>query len=212
VAPGQRVSLTASVKANRAATVLVDLEVYSPNGTRVYQHAVDNAALASGAAREFATAWTVPAGSPAGLYTIKVGIFRPGWGGTLSWNNSAGSFRVGAATASPTPTPTAVAFATSANSAPTNPRTGQVVTITASVTANRATTALIDIEVYDRSGQRVFQRFFDNQSLGAGSARYLTASWTPSRAGTYTVKIGVFRPGWNGTLAWNPQAATIVVR
>ena len=74
------------------------------------------------------------------------------------------------------------------------------------------TTVLIDVEVYDGNGQRVFQRFYDNQSLRAGVAFYLTPSWTPSRAGTYTVKIGVFKPGWNGTLAWNPQAATIVVR
>ena len=90
-------------------------------------------------------------------------------------------------------------------------KVGQAATITASVTANRATTGLVDIEVYDSAGNKVYQRFYDNQTFTAGVRRDFTAAWTPTKAGTYTVKIGVFKAGWGVLYAWNGGATTITV-
>ena len=71
----------------------------------------------------------------------------------------------------------------------------------------------VDVEIYDRSGNKVFQQYWDNQSFKAGQARRLSTSWdtTGHAAGTYTVKVGVFRTGWRSLIHWNNAAATIAV-
>jgi len=76
-----------------------------------------------------------------------------------------------------------------------------------------ASTALIDVEVYDPTGARVFQQVWDNQPLKAGQTRFKTTWSVPSTAvaGTYTVKIGVFSPGWGPLQNWNNQAAVFTV-
>jgi hypothetical protein len=79
------------------------------------------------------------------------------------------------------------------------------------VTASGAATTLVDVEIYDAGGAKVHQRFFDNQTFSAGVKRDFTVAWTPARAGTYKVKIGVFKPGWGVVYAWNDAAATIAV-
>jgi hypothetical protein len=92
---------------------------------------------------------------------------------------------------------------------------GQSISITATVRAGVSTTALIDVEVYDSSGRKVYQKWWDNTSLTAGATRSFATSWTiPSgaRTGTYTVKIGVFGKGWNGLFTWNNSAKTFVVQ
>jgi hypothetical protein len=91
---------------------------------------------------------------------------------------------------------------------------GSTDTIKASVKSATATKVLVDVEVYDASGNKVFQQFWDNQSFSAAQTRTFTASWSvPSSAtpGTYTVKIGVFSPGWGTLYSWNGQAATLTV-
>ncbi len=118
----------------------------------------------------------------------------------------------------PTPTPAPApaeptAWTTSATVHPVSfdDRTHQ---ISVSVAANRAVDVLVDIEVSDSSGRGVFQLFFDNQHLEADAPRTYSAEWKPaaSASGTYTVRIGVFAPGWGGGLYhWNGAAATITL-
>jgi hypothetical protein len=38
--------------------------------------------------------WAVPAGALPGTYTVKIGVFSPGWGTLHSWNNGAAQFAV----------------------------------------------------------------------------------------------------------------------
>jgi hypothetical protein len=111
----------------------------------------------------------------------------------------------------PTATPTTARFAATARVSPAAAKAGRPLTIVASVTASQATAALVDVEVYDAGGAKVHQRFFDNQMLAAGAKRDYTIAWTPPKAGTYTVKVGVFKPGWGVTYAWNDKAATFAV-
>jgi len=74
---------------------------------------------------------------------------------------------------------------------------------------------LIDVEVYNASGSRVFQQVWDNQAFTAGQTRSFNASYSvPTNAGTgtYTVMVGVFSPGWGTVYAWNGAAGTFSVR
>lgn len=117
----------------------------------------------------------------------------------------------------PTPTPSATAqpsFQSGAVAVPSTVPQGGTATIEASVTSSTSLTALIDVEVHGPSGGQVFQRFFDDVPLVAGRPATYTVSWPVAATapiGTYTVKIGVFRPGWGIMQSWNDDAARVAV-
>jgi len=72
----------------------VDIEVYAPNGQKVFQKYFDNSSFAANTPRSFAASWTVPTGAARGTYTVRIGVFSPGWGQLYSWNNEAVTFAV----------------------------------------------------------------------------------------------------------------------
>jgi hypothetical protein len=116
----------------------------------------------------------------------------------------------------PTATPTAAArsFTSGASVSASTVARGSSDTITASITSATATSALVDVEVYDPSWHKVFQQFWDNQSFSAGQTRTFTASWsvpTSAATGNYTVMIGVFSTGWGTLYNWNGNAATLTI-
>ena len=87
--------------------------------------------------------------------------------------------------------------------------------MTASVTSPIGTNALVDVEIYSPSGQKVYQRYYDGRSFNAGDSRTFTSYWSiPKSAakGSYTVKVGVFKVGWAGLLAWQDVSAQFTVR
>lgn len=87
--------------------------------------------------------------------------------------------------------------------------------VKATVTSPGTGSALVDIEIFDAAGKRVFQRFFDNTKFTAGVPLTFNVAYAvPSPAGTasYTVKIGIFKPGWGALYSWNNAAATVRVR
>jgi hypothetical protein len=64
------------------------------------------------------------------------------------------------------------------------------------------------------SGAKVFQQIWDNQSFNTGQTRMYSANWTvplTMTPGSYTVKIGVFSPGWTTLYTWNNTAAVFTV-
>jgi hypothetical protein len=99
------VTIRVNVSAPTSGSALVDLEVYSPAGTKVFQRFWDNAVLTTGTPSTFTATWRVPADEPTGTHIVKVGVFRPGWTALHHWNNAAASFTV-AATSTPTTTTT----------------------------------------------------------------------------------------------------------
>jgi hypothetical protein len=90
---------------------------------------------------------------------------------------------------------------------------GGSVAIRAAVRSTKTQKALVSVEVYSGSRQ-IFQRYFDNVVLQRGHARSFSATWSvgADAAGSYTVKVGVFSPGFGKLRTWNDGAASIVVR
>lgn len=75
-------------------------------------------------------------------------------------------------------------------------------------------TGLLDFEVYNSKGQKVYQKFLDRRTLSAGRTTTAVFTWTiPANmpAGTYTVKLGVFSAGWGTLFHWNDRAATFTI-
>jgi hypothetical protein len=116
-------------------------------------------------------------------------------------------------TASPTPAP--ATWMTSATVSPTKVKAGSGAsfTVTANVRSSASTTALVDIEVYDPRGRKVYQTSWDAQAFAAGVSRPFSVTWTApsSPTGSWVVKVGVFAPGWGAMLAWNDRAAILSV-
>jgi len=89
----------------------------------------------------------------------------------------------------------AASYTTSATVAPTTAPRGSKVTIKVAVTSSSSMNLLVDLEVYSPSGQKVFQKPWDNQSFTAGQQRTFSIDWTvpaTSATGAYKIKIGLF--------------------
>ena len=82
--------------------------------------------------------------------------------------------------------------------------------IAVSVTSTRAREALIDVEIYDAANKRVLQAFYEDVPFSAGQTHDFVVLFKAA-PGVYTVKIGVFEPDWVRLLAWNDDAASLVV-
>ena len=70
--------------------MLIALEVYNPAGTLVYEQSYDTQSFAAGERRAYAVDWTVPPTEPLGVHTVRVGVFSPGWGTVVHWNDERG--------------------------------------------------------------------------------------------------------------------------
>ena len=115
-------------------------------------------------------------------------------------------------TATPTVAPTG--FTTSASLAPPSVARGAQETVSLTVKSATATSALVDVEVYNSSGVKVFQQSWDGQSFSASQTGSYSANWSvPSTLapGTYSVDIGVFYTGWSTLYDWHNNAATLTV-
>ena len=110
--------------------------------------------------------------------------------------------------------PVPPSFTTSASVNPASAVQGQSVAITANVTSATASTIVVDVEVHDPAGNKVFQRYYETESFAAGQTKVYPVSWpilASDEPGPYTVQIGVFTPGWVSELSWNNNAAQISV-
>jgi hypothetical protein len=123
--------------------------------------------------------------------------------------------RTPTATLTVTPTPLPVpTFTTVGAAAPSTVTQGTSVTLTALVKSSIASSALIDVEVYNSTPSKVFQQFWDAQTFAAGQKRQYTASVATSALppGTYSMAIGVFSPGWGTLYTWNAAATSFTVQ
>ncbi|MES2437353.1 MAG: hypothetical protein V4519_05085 [Patescibacteria group bacterium] len=71
--------------------------------------------------------------------------------------------------------------------------------------------AIVDLEVYNSADQKIFQKFYENQTVSNGQPGSYTTSWTPTTAGTYKLKVGVFNNNWTTAYYWNGNVSTITV-
>lgn len=94
VARGTAMMVQGTVRAPQSGKFLVDVEVYSPSGQKVYQKWFDNTSFVAGQAKSFDVGWTPPANAATGTWTVKIGVFKPGWASLVHWDNGAAQFKV----------------------------------------------------------------------------------------------------------------------
>lgn len=104
-------------------------------------------------------------------------------------------------------------FSVSGGMSPSAPSAGQPVTLSTTVTNTDGgvSGANVDLEVY-QGGSRVFQKVFSGQNFNSSESHTYFATWTPSGAGTYTVKVGIFSGDWGTLYDWNDSVASVSVQ
>ncbi|MDZ7726969.1 MAG: malectin domain-containing carbohydrate-binding protein [Dehalococcoidia bacterium] len=108
-------------------------------------------------------------------------------------------------------------WATSASVASSALETGERQTVSVRVESETADRGLVDVEIYDAEGNKIFQRYWDDRRFDAGKPRnFVIRGRIPADAepGEYTVKVGIFepQPAWGTFLAWEDEAATFQVQ
>ncbi|OHA85381.1 MAG: hypothetical protein A2408_00610 [Candidatus Yonathbacteria bacterium RIFOXYC1_FULL_52_10] len=89
---------------------------------------------------------------------------------------------------------------------------GQRATLGVSAQSDTAVSnAIIDYEIYDGQGRKVFQRYFSGQNFAAGETKQYSLDWTPASNGSYTLKMGAFASNWSRLYTWRNNVATLSV-
>jgi CubicO group peptidase (beta-lactamase class C family) len=83
--------------------------------------------------------------------------------------------------------------------------------ITAKDDGKAAPDSLVEMEIWDASGETVYKQHKANENFGSGRTNTYEFSWTPTKAGEYTVNVGAYGPKWTPSYAWKVKAATIKV-
>ncbi|GAB4320582.1 MAG: hypothetical protein Kow0010_00440 [Dehalococcoidia bacterium] len=89
---GSGVTLSVSVTAKNTERMIVDIEVYAPNGARVFQQPFYDQVFRPGQTRSYQAVFTPAAGAPPGTYVVKAGLFSTDWVDLYHWNNEAATF------------------------------------------------------------------------------------------------------------------------
>jgi hypothetical protein len=94
---------------------------------------------------------------------------------------------------------------------PSSASPGQEVAIWQELVSTIDANLLVDFELYDAQGQKVWQTWNDGQALSGGSAFVGRAAFTIDglAPGDYVFKVGVFAAGWGTLFAWNDQAGAL---
>ena len=138
VPAGSTVAITASVTSPGQRIVLIDLEVHNAADQMVGQRYWDQQTFAKGQTRTYQWNWTVPSSTPAGQYTVKIGVYGVGWGSTRHWNPNAATFQVTRVSSSTTTTSTS----TTTTTAPTTTLPSTTTTTTPPSTTTTTTTTM----------------------------------------------------------------------
>jgi hypothetical protein len=220
VAAGATEQLAATIVTNAPlANAIVDFEVYTVEGVKVFQRFWPNADKPSPvnfvahAPRTFRAAWHVPAGQTSDTFTFKVGIFGPGWKHQYAWNNAAATFTLGALL---------VVRVISAAAAPAIVAAGATEQLAATIDTNVSLgNAVVDFEIYNAEGAKAFQQVWPNTAspgpvnLIAHTPRSFHVTWhvpAGQAAGAYTFKFGIFGAGWAPQFVWDDAAAIFWIR
>lgn len=88
---------------------------------------------------------------------------------------------------------------------------GTPLRIDITVAAPRVTQdAIIDLELYNATGNRLKQTFIERQNLTTTPATY-SIEYTPAVSGALSLKGGIFTSGWASNLLWNGNVASVTV-
>lgn len=95
---------------------------------------------------------------------------------------------------------------------PSIPKKNQPLEILANITSqSNIANVIIDFEVYDSAGNKIFQHYLENQNLTANQVTEFKGTWIPDEAGNYQLKLGIFSLNWSSLYHWENNLSSINV-
>ncbi len=91
---------------------------------------------------------------------------------------------------------------------------GQEILITSSV-KNEGTGsgfAIFYYDIFDADGNRVYNRYFDGESLSAGETKQFSINWSTNTLGEYRVVFAVMKLNWSGLYFWENDTGHFLVQ
>ena len=210
-APGQDISVTASIANTGGGLVngVVDVEIYDTAGTKVYQKYFEKQNIPAGGVQKYPVTWNTPI---KGDYTVKTGVFKFDWSLMYDWSGPAATFKVAEVTTPPPSAPTATFSVQSSATSPTvNTNTNQSISVDVTNNGGSVGNSIVDIEIYNSSNQKVFQKYTESQSFGSGEKKQYQVSWQTDVQDSYRVAVGIFASGWSTNYIWRDSTATFKV-
>lgn len=207
VEAGYAAALTAEVVSDVDAQALVDVEIYK-GSQKVQQFVLDNQWFKAGVPKQFPFTWDVPVMQERGDYSVKIGVFPPGWKKSWEhdWNNDAASFQVSWGVVPD------ISLTGSVSSDTVQP--GQQQTIETVLTSSESIPAVVTMELFDSAGNRVVERRLADESFVKDVPNRYSVTWTvPEGAvnGTYALKVTVAKSDGVRVFYVNPEAAKFQV-
>lgn len=204
---GYPATLTAEVVSDVDAKALVDVEIYKGN-QKVHQFVVDNQWFKAGVPKQFPFTWDIPVMQERGEYSVKIGVFPPGWKKTWEhyWNNDAASFHISWGVVPD------ITLTGSISSDTVQP--GQQQMIETVLTSSESVPAVVTMELFDSAGNRVKEQRLADESFVKDVPNRYTTEWTvPEGAvnGVYTLKVSVAKSDGVRVFYVSPAAAMFQV-
>jgi hypothetical protein len=208
VPAGTTEMFSAQFTSDMTATAVVGIEVYAPGGaTLAFQKWLHNETFEAGQQRAYDIAWSIPAGSPAGTYTVNAAAYANGWKKLYGAKPLAASFTVTEAAAvipAPTPStaPTAAPVPTAVIAPPTAAPTAASSPTASPATAAPTSTAAATVAPTSAPTPAPAPSFTTTASVAAasvvpGGSLALTAFVTSATAMSALVDVEIYAPAGN---------------
>jgi CubicO group peptidase (beta-lactamase class C family) len=86
-----------------------------------------------------------------------------------------------------------------------------MITVVARSVSRSAPDSVLELEVWDQANRAVHKQSRTAENFSKGEPKTYEFTWTPVKAGKYTVNLGVYGPKWNPSYSWNQGMETITV-
>jgi RHS repeat-associated protein len=214
VRAGEAMEILAKASSPTTLETLVEIQIRSEDGKVVATQEFPNRTLNTGMETLFPLAWSVPAAAAAGQYAVEMSVFSPVRTTTYVDRAKQAVFNVLPSTANGNPGGK-TEYTSRVTATPSQVTPGEKVELKVEVSSTKKEKVLVAAEIYSATGEKVYQQSLDQQELSANQTHTYPMSWqvpAETAVGSYTVRIGLYKPGWEKLYHWNDQATVIQVK
>lgn len=189
------------------APYLTTVEFYNEQAEYMGGSTVINNSIATNGIDEIIFEWTP---TEPGNYLMQFGYFSPDWGVEYGWEKDIVVPSVLNESGVPIDAdPTHVATIHDGGNRPVFARP---ITISSTIRNDGYESPFIaGIEIYDENGEYIDSFYSEQLILANNETVTLDNEWFPSKAGVFTVHMGIFSPFWAKMYEWDPEIVTIEV-
>ena len=86
-----------------------------------------------------------------------------------------------------------------------------IITFVVRSVSRSAPDSVLELEIWDQTNKAVNKQSRTAENFSKSQSKTYEFTWTPVKAGKYTVNLGIYGPKWNPSYSWSQGMATITV-